>query len=300
MRRMLEDKEVDAVIIATPDHWHAPATSLACDAGKDVYVEKPVSHNLREGRNVIMAKAWNIQKRKNIGREQPAPVPSGVDYDTWVGPALMSPYKPNRFHYNWHWDWNFGTGDMGNDGAHQIDIARWALDESAPKRVSGMGGKYYFDDDQDTPDTMNLTFDYGSKALIWEMRIWSPYMMESFDNGVAVYGTDAMMLIGDWNRKWGYRIIAPDYKMIEESQEGGAEDLHMRNFIDCVISREKPNCDIEIGHLTTVHCHLGNIVSRVGRNVAYDASKETISNDPEAQALTKRKYRNHWGTPKGA
>lgn len=336
MRKLLEDREVDAVIVATPDHWHAPATILACDAGKDVYVEKPVSHNLREGRlmvdaarrnkrivqaglqsrsrpntmraveiaksgklgKLVMAKAWNIQKRKDIGQEKPAPVPPGVDYDTWVGPAEMAPYKPNRFHYNWHWDWNFGTGDMGNDGAHQIDIARWALDESVPKRVSGMGGKYFFKDDQQTPDTMNITFDYGDKALIWEMRIWSPYMMENFDNGVALYGTDAMILIGDWNRKWGYRIIAPDYKMIEESQEGG-DDFHMRNFIDCVISRDKPNCEIEIGHLTTVHCHLGNIVSRVGRNVAYNAANESIPNDPEAHALTRRKYRNHWATPKG-
>jgi predicted dehydrogenase len=337
MRRVFEDRDVHAVIIATPDHWHAPAAILACEAGKDVYVEKPVSHNLREGRLLLdaarkykrvvqagmqsrsrpsvikaievvrsgrigrplMAKAWNIQRRKDIGKHPVSAPPPGVDYDTWVGPAEMVPYKENRFHYSWHWDWNFGTGDMGNDGAHQIDIGRWALGTVAPVRVSGMGKKYYFDDDQQTPDTMNVTFDYGDKALIWEMRIWTPYTMEGIDNGAAVYGTDAVMHIGDWNRKWGYRIFDQKDKLVEDVQDS-EPDGHFRNFIDCVISRAKPNCDIEEGHLSTVHCHLGNICARTGRNLAYDGRTETIPGDPEAQALTKRKYRQHWGTPKGA
>jgi predicted dehydrogenase len=337
MRRVLEDREVDAVIIATPDHWHAPAAILACEAGKDVYVEKPLSHNLREGRlvveaarkhkrvvqvgtqarsrpntmkavelaksgklgRVLMAKAWNAQLRRNIGREQTGTPPAGVDYDTWVGPAEMTPFQANRFHYNWHWDWNFGTGDLGNDGAHQIDIGRWILEKTAPQRVSGMGKKYFFDDDQQTPDTMNLTYDYGDKALIWEMRIWTPYPMDNIDNGVAVYGTDAVMHIGDWNRAWGYRIFDKAGKLVEESQEGAAE-FHMRNFVDCVISRSRPNCDVEDGHLSAAHCHLGNICARTGRNLSYDGASETITGDPEAQALTRRKYRNHWGTPKGA
>jgi predicted dehydrogenase len=337
MRRLLEDREVDAVLVATPDHWHAPATILACEAGKDVYVEKPISHNLREGRlavdaarrykrvvqagmqarsrpntmeavevarsgklgRVLMAKAWNSQLRKNIGRELPGPVPPAVNYDDWVGPAEMAPFKPNRFHYNWHWDWNFGTGDLGNDGAHQIDIGRWVLGETAPKRVSGMGAKYFFDDDQQTPDTMSLTYDYGSKALLWEMRIWTPYPLEGIDNGVAVYGTEAMMHIGDWNRDWGYRIFDRTGKLVEDKQDP-APDRHMQNFIECVISRAKPNCDIEEGHYSTAHCHLGNIVARVGRNITYDGVTESIPGDAEAQALTRRKYRNHWGTPKGA
>jgi predicted dehydrogenase len=337
MRRIFEDKDVDAVIIATPDHWHAPAAILACDAGKDVYVEKPVSHNLREGRllveaarrnkrvvqagmqsrsrpntmkaveiaksgklgRVLMAKAWNIQQRRNIGHAGTAPVPPGVDYDTWVGPAEMVPYKSNRFHYNWHWDWNFGTGDMGNDGAHQVDIARWVLGATAPKRVSGMGAKYFFDDDQQTPDTMNITYDYGDKAIIWEMRIWTPYTMEGIDNGVAVYGAEAQMHIGDWNRKWGYRIFDRNDKIIEESQEGGPE-FHLQNFIDCVITRRTPNCDIEEGHLSTAHCHLGNICARTGRNFNYDGAKEAIPGDAEANSMLRRKYRQHWATPKGA
>jgi len=336
MRRVLEDREVDAVIVATPDHWHAPATILACDAGKDVYVEKPVSHNLREGRlmvdaarrnkrivqaglqsrsrpstmraieiarsgrlgRVLMAKAWNSQLRRNIGRRPDGPVPGGVDYDTWVGPAPMVPFNENRFHYNWHWHWSFGTGDMGNDGAHQIDIARWALGEIGPRRVSGMGAKYFFEDDQQTPDTMNLTYDFGGKAIQWEMRIWAPYPLEGIDNGVAVYGSDAVLHIGDWRGPWGYKIFDRTGAVVEHVEEK-EPDRHMENFIECVISRNKPNCEIEEGHLSSALCHLGNICSRTGRNFNYDAKTESIPGDPEAQAMTRRQYRQHWATPKG-
>ena len=336
LRRVLEDKEVDAVIIATPDHWHAPATILACAAGKDVYVEKPVSHNLREGRlmveaarkynrvvqagmqsrsrpstikaieiahskqlgRVLMAKAWNSQQRDNIGQKTNGPAPPGVDYDTWVGPAEMVPFNENRFHYNWHWNWNFGTGDMGNDGAHQIDQARWALGTDLPKRVSGSGNKYYFHDDQETPDTMNMTFDYGDKGLVWEMRIWHDYGLEGIDNGVAVYGTEGFLHIGSWNRKWGHRLFDKAGKLVD-AQQDGLPDFHMQNFVDCVISRKRPNCDIEIGHISSAHCHLGNIVTRTGRNVAFSPANESIPNDAEANALLRRKYRTHWATPKG-
>jgi predicted dehydrogenase len=336
LRRVLEDKEVDAVIVTTPDHWHAPATILACAAGKDVYVEKPVSHNLREGRlmveaarkynrvvqagmqsrsrpstikaieiahsnqlgRVLMAKAWNSQHRADIGQKANSPAPAGVDYDTWVGPAEMLPFNENRFHYQWHWNWSFGTGDMGNDGAHQIDQARWALKTDLPKRVSGAGSKYFFQDDQQTPDTMNMTFDYGDKGLVWEMRIWHGYGLEGIDNGVAVYGTEGFLHIGRWNRKWGHRLFDKSGKLVD-SQQDGLPDFHMQNFIDCVISRKRPNCDIEIGHISSAHCHLGNIVTRTGRNVAFNTANESIPNDAEANALLRRKYRNHWATPKG-
>jgi predicted dehydrogenase len=226
------------------------------------------------------------------------PIPAGVDYDTWVGPAPMMPFNQNRFHYNWHWHWNFGTGDLGNDGAHQIDIARWALGTTAPKRVSGMGAKYFFDDDQQTPDTMNLSFDYGDKVLIWEMRIWHPYPLENIDNGVGVYGTEAMMNIGDWDGKWGFRIFDQSGRIVEQYQDEEPE-FHMRNFAECVISRKRPNCDIEDGHFSSLHCHLGNIVARTGRNISFDAATETIPGDAEAQRLTRRQYRDHWGKPKG-
>jgi len=336
LRRVLDDKEVDAVIIATPDHWHAPATILACAAGKDVYVEKPVSHNLREGRlmveaarkhqrvvqagmqsrsrpntmkaiavahsgqlgRVLMAKAWNAQRRDDIGAKANSGVPPGVNFDTWIGPAEVMPFNENRFHYKWHWHWSFGTGDMGNDGAHQLDQARWAMRVELPQRVSGAGGKYFFADDQQTPDTMNMTFDYGHKAIQWEMRIWHHYGLEGIDNGVGVYGTEGFLHIGRWNRQWGYRVFDKAGKLVTEVQDA-EPDFHMRNFIDCVQSRQRPNCDIETGHVSSALCHLGNIVHRTGRNVAFHAASESIPGDAEAAAMLKRKYRSHWATPKG-
>ena len=337
MRHLLDDKEVDAVVVATPDHWHAPATILACDAGKDVYVEKPASHNIREGRlmvdaarrnrrivqvgtqsrsrpstlkameivtsgqigEVIMAKAWDVQLRDDIGHKENSPVPDGVDYDTWLGPAPWIPFNENRFHYKWHWHWHFGTGDAGNDGAHQIDIARWALGVDYPKSAKGMGGKIFFEDDQQTPDTMNVTFDYGGKALIWEMRIWNPYGMDGQENGVAVYGSEATIQIGRWDRRWGYKLFDRAGKLVEHNDADDEADDHMRNFIDCVRTRKLPNADVSIGHLSALHCHLANIVARTGRNVDFDQESEQAINDEEANLHVSRRYRTHWSTPKG-
>jgi predicted dehydrogenase len=330
LRRALDDKSVDAVVIATPDHWHAPATILACAAGKDVYVEKPAAHNLREGRlmveatrryrrivqhgtqarsrastrqaieyvhsgklgRVLLAKAWNAQMRENIGRRPDGPAPAGVDYDTWTGPAPLLPFNENRFHYKWHWNWSYGTGDIGNDGVHQIDQARWALGVEAPVRVTGMGKKLYFDDDQQTPDTMNLIFEYPGKALVFEMRIWNPYGLEGEDNAVAVYGSDGMVRMSD-----GFKIFDAKGKLVEEVK--GTPDEHARNFVDSVRSRKAPNAEIEIGHLSALHAHLGNIVARTGRALEFDPRTETILGDAEASRLLRRQYRPHWATPKG-
>lgn len=337
LRRVLDDKSIDAVVIATPDHWHAPATILACDAGKDVYVEKPASHNLKEGhlmveaarRNkrvvqhgtqsrsrpstqraidyiksgkigkVYMAKAWNVQLRDDIGYKEDSAVPAGVDYDTWTGPALMLPFNENRFHYNWHWHWNYGTGDMGNDGVHQLDIARWALDVDFPLEVSGMGRKLFFRDDQQTPDTMNISLNFKDKVIQWEMRIWSPYKLEGVDNGVAVYGADGMVQIGRWKGgKSGFKVFDSkgEQALFDEATEG---DRHARNFIDCVRSRKSPNAEIEIGYISTAYAHLGNVVARTGRNIKFDAETQSISGETETNRLLTRQYRKHWATPKG-
>ncbi len=335
IRRALDDKDVDAVVIATPDHWHAPATILACQAGKDVYVEKPASHNLREGRlmveaarrhgrvvqlgtqsrsrpstqrgieyvrsgklgQVLLAKAWNCQLRENIGRKPDGPVPAGVDYDTWVGPASWLAFNENRFHYKWHWNWNFGTGDMGNDGVHQLDIARWALGVETPNEVAGSARKLYFQDDQQTPDTMNITFNYPGKTLVFEMRIWTPYGLEDQDNGVGVYGTEGMAHIGRWNGRWGFKVFDSRGKMVLYDEDN-QDDTHARNFLDCVRSRRRPNADIEIGHASSSLCHLGNIVARTGRTLKFDPATETIAGDAEAGTLLGRRYRQHWATPK--
>ncbi len=335
IRRVLDDKSVDAVVIATPDHWHAPATILACDAGKDVYVEKPASHNVREGRlmveaarrnrrvvqlgtqsrsrpstqrgieyvksgklgRVLMAKAWNAQMRDDIGHKADSAVPPGVDYDTWLGPAPALPFNENRFHYNWHWHWHFGTGDIANDGVHQIDIARWALGVEAPVEASGMGRKLFFSDDQQTPDTMNITFTYeGNKALLFEMRIWNPYGLEGQDNGVAVYGSGGMAHIGRWGGRWGFRAWDEKGKLVV-SDDVNEPDTHPQNFIESVRTRKAPNAEIETGHISSLHCHLGNIVARTGRTAKFDPQSETISGDAEANRLTRREYRKHWATP---
>src|SRR5262245_50272765 len=338
LRKALADKAVDAVVVATPDHWHAPATILACDAGKDVYVEKPASHNLREGRlmvnaarrgkrivqlgtqsrsrgstmraielirsgrigKTLMAKAWAVQLRDHIGHKSDAPVPPEVDFDTWNGPAPLLPFNENRFHYTWHWNWNYGTGDIGNDGVHQMDIARWALGVEAPSEVTGMGRKLFFDDDQQTPDTMNITFNFKDKVLTFEMRIWNSYGMEGQQNGVAVYGTTGMMHIGRWNRLWGYKIYDDKGKLVEEG--GGDADAdagHPRNFIECVKSRKTPNAEIETGHVSTTLCHLGNIVAKTGRALKYDGATESIAGDADANKLVGRAYRKHWAVPRG-
>ena len=339
LRRVLDDKSVDAVVIAAPDHWHAPATILACDAGKDVYVEKPCSHNAREGRlmieaarrnrrivqhgtqarsrantrraieyvhsgkigRVLMAKAWNVQLRRDIGHKDDAPVPPGVDYDSWVGPAPWQPFNENRFHYSWHWNWNFGTGDLGNDGAHQIDQARWALGVDYPLEVAGLGRKLFFRDDSQTPDTITITFNYPEKVLMFEMRIWNPYRLEGVDNGVAIYGSEGMVHIGRWDDgSSGFKVFDRQGKLLLFDNEGGQDKAaHVQNFLDCVRSRRAPNADIEIGHVSALHCHLGNIVARTGRAVKFDARTETIPGDSEANGLLRREYRSHWATPKG-
>jgi predicted dehydrogenase len=330
LRRVLDDKNVDALVIATPDHWHAPAAILACEAGKDVYVEKPASHNAREGflmvraarrhnrvvqvgtqarsrpstqraveyvksgriGRVLMAKAWNVQLRENIGHKPDTAPPPEVDYDLWNGPAPLLPFNENRFHYQWHWHWNYGTGDMGNDGVHQLDMARWALGVEWPAEVSGMGRKLFFDDDQQTPDTMNITFNFPGKAIVFEMRIWNPYGMNGQDNAVAVYGTEGMVHFGRV-----FRAFDSKGKLLEEDAKE-TPDLHARNFIDCVKSRARPNADIETGHISTMYCHLGNIVARTGRNLRFDHATESIAGDPEAGRLLGREYREHWSVPK--
>lgn len=337
-RKALDDKSVDAVVVATPDHWHGPATILACDAGKDVYVEKPASHNLREGRlmveaarrnrrivqlgtqsrsrastrraiefvrsgkigRVLAAKAWDVQLRDHIGHKEDSAVPPGVDYDTWTGVAPMLPFNENRFHYKWHWHWNYGTGDMGNDGSHQLDIARWAVGVDLPTEVSGMGRKLFFDDDQRTPDTMNITYNYPDRMLLFEMRIWAPYGLEEQENGVAVYGTNGMVHIGRWNRVWGSKVYDDRGKLVSEDKgETDADPAHVRNFLDCVKSRQAPNAEIGIGHTSSSLCHLGNIVARINRTIRYDPATEKIAGDAEAARLLTRDYRKHWATPKG-
>ena len=341
-REILDDKSIDAIAIAAPDHWHAPAAILACQAGKHVYVEKPCSHNIREGRLMIQAarrhdrvmqvgtqnrsnqgvaeavqmmregaigdvlavKVINSQRRANIGHAQPSDPPEHVDYDTWVGPAPMLPYQSNRLHYNWHWWYNFGTGDVGNDGVHDLDIGIWGLGvQGHPSKVGGYGSKMFFDDDQQFPDTMCITCEYPGdgqvghkRLLIFEQRIWSPYREQGFENGDFFYGTKGMLLVGKGD---GYKLFAERNKLVKEEAFKMPAVEHQRNFLDAIRSGVPANADIEIGHLSATVAHLGNIVSRLGRSLEFDPVGEQIVGDEEANKLTRRQYREgHWAVPK--
>lgn len=339
IRRVLEDRGIDAVVMATPIHWHAPGTILACEAGKDVYVEKPASHNIREGRlmvdaarrhervvqmgiqsrsrpvtqrfvdyvqsgklgQTLMAKVWNVQMRRNIGHKADEPVPAGVEYDTWTGPLPPMPFNRNRYHGTVNWHWHYGAGDIGNDGVHWLDIARWAMGVGLPRQISGMGAKLYFDDDQQTPDTMNISYDYGSKVIHFEQRLWNSYRLEGSENSVAVYGSEGMAQVGRWQGgHHEFRVFDAKGQQVHSDREPSPDfNHHARNFIDCVKSRRQPAGDIEAGHLSTVLCHLGNIVARTRRAIHFDSKAEQVSGDAEANKLVTREYRRHWSTPKG-
>jgi len=333
------------VIIAAPDHWHAPAAILACEAGKHVYVEKPCSHNFRESQlllaaarrtgvvvqhgtqqrsrkftidaieslrdgeigDVLVAKAWNVQRRDNIGHAGPTDPPPGLDYDQWVGPAEMVPFQPNRYHKSWHWWYNFGTGDIGNDGAHEIDYARWGLGvDTLPSKVTALGGKFYFDDDQQYPDTATCVFEYPGdgqvgqlRQLIFEMRLWSRSYPQNCDGGVEFYGTKGKMFFS----KRGKLIITDDRNRTVANERPTAEPpmAHLDDFRDAVRTGRRPNADILEGHRSVGAIHLANIALRVGRSLDFDPQAEQILNDAEASQLLSRTYRSggHWAMPEG-
>jgi predicted dehydrogenase len=328
-RRLLDDPTIDAVVIATPDHWHALMTILACQAGKDVYVEKPVSHNILEGERMIaaarkygrivqsglqqrsgthfqsaiefvrsgklgqvhLAKAWTTHVRKPIGRKKDGPVPQGVDYGLWLGPAPLREFNPNRFHYNWHWFWQYGTGELGNWGVHMLDVARWGLGVELPTQITAAGGKHSFDDDQQTPDTLLVSYSYPGKTITWEHRLWSNHGIEGRSAAAAFYG-EAGTLVVD---RGGWKVY--DQK---DSVTSGSSDLaatHQRNFVDCIKTRQTPIADIEIGHVSSTLCHLGNIAYRLGRNLSFDPAALHFGSDAAANEYLGREYRAPWQLP---
>lgn len=235
IRKLIEDKSVQAVSIATPNHWHALASIWAMQAGKDVYVEKPVSHTFAEGRRieevrakygricqagtqsrsdaayrqaiqyihdgkigkVSLARGLCYKRRKSIGHFADSPVPPGVDYDLWLGPAPKRPFNPNRFHYNWHWNWDYGNGDIGNQGVHQMDVARWALQKQLPPNVVSFGGRFGYEDDGQTPNTQVAFFDYGDVHLLFEVRGLPTQPVNDLLVGTIVYGSDGFVAIAN-------------------------------------------------------------------------------------------------------
>ncbi|MFO0427828.1 MAG: Gfo/Idh/MocA family protein [Planctomyces sp.] len=343
MRKLLDDPALDAVFIATPDHWHAPAAILSLNAGKHVYVEKPCCHNIREGRlmadavaksgrllqvgtqsrstefiregiqrlhegeigEIITAKAWNSQRRGNIGHTTPSDPPATLDYDIWTGPAPMVPYRSNLLPSKWRWWYNFGCGDIGNDGVHDIDVAVWGMNEKThPERVTCLGGKYFFDDDQEFPDTQCSISEYAvagsqkKRQLIFEQRDWSPYVQEGYENGSAWYGTKGVMIMGHVS---GWKMFREKNQLVAEGS--GAPDLaaHHTNFLDCIRGTQKTlNADINAGLLGAGVVHLSNISARMKSTLEFDTAAERITNHEQADGLIARQYRDgHWAVPAG-
>jgi predicted dehydrogenase len=298
-RKLVEDKSIDAVSIATCNHTHTLLALWAIQAGKDVYVEKPLSHNIREGRvlaeaarkhqrivqhgtqsrsdgrrkqavaylregklgKVKVARGLCYKLRKSIGRKQDGPVPAGVDYDLWLGPAPVRPFNPNRFHYEWHWNWDYGNGDIGNQGIHEMDVARWGLGRGLPRRVISVGGRFGYEDDGQTPNTQIALFDYGDSALIFEVRGLPAEDYRSTLIGNVFHGSEGFIAAG------GKGVHAFDVKGERVKTFGweGSVD-HFRNFIDAVRSRKDADLSAPAveGHLSCVLVHLANISYRLG------------------------------------
>jgi predicted dehydrogenase len=327
-RHALDDPAVDALVCAAPNHWHGPATLLACDAGKHVYVEKPACHVPAEGEamiaaarkanrvvqvgmqrrsnplyqqivelirggaigDLLLAKSWYYNDRPSIGRGQQTDVPAWLNYELWQGPAPETPYQDNVIHYNWHWFWNWGNGEIGNNGVHTIDVCRWALGVDFPNRVSVAGGRYRYDDDQQTPDTMTASFDCNGRTVEWEGVSWSRAVGERKQFGFELRGTAGSILADDE----GFTVFDAGGQQSKRVDGASSDREHLENFLACVRNGGRPNADIEDGHRSALFCHLGNIAYRTGRSLAIDPATGHIKDDADAQAMWTCPYREGW------
>jgi predicted dehydrogenase len=362
-RKVLERRDVDAVIIATPDHWHPLITVNACDAGKDVYVEKPVSNRLREGRLMVEAarrnqrvvqvglqqrsgthfqravkmvqsgeigdvhyvQCWNHESGSPEGAGNPseASAPEGLDWDFWVGPAPMRPFKKSYHPAQWRWFFDFGGGKMTDWGVHLVDIVHWGMGVDAPRSVTAIGGKLFVNDARDTPDTLSAVFEYPGFLLHYSFLLHNSFGQNGNPGhkpfgsyGIQFHGTKGTLFVD----RAGYEVVAqteghtdPGGGSVRDMDDltgvgqyytarmaGGRATSslqhfpHVRNFLDCVKSRQKPIADIESSHLATAACHLANIAYQTGRKIEWDAKSEKITNVPEANALLTRQYREPW------
>ncbi len=336
-RQALDDAALDALVIAAPDHWHAPAALLALAAGKNVYVEKPACHNGQEGTwmlqaaerrgrvaqvgtqrrsspgtqeaiglvrggeigRVLFARGWIVSTRPSIGRVEPSMPPEHLNYSLWQGPAPESPYKSNVVHYHWHWFWRWGTGELGNNGIHALDVCRWGLDVKAPTRVTCGGGRLHFDDDQETPDTQLATFHFDpspgdpgqtAKVIHWEHRTWNKRGIEGDDFGVAFYGEQGSIVLSGGQ----YHVYDLAGELVRSAPAGYNDADHVGNFLAAIREQGTLNAPLAEGVASTALCHLGNIAYRVGRTVHFDGDANQITGDTEAAALWGREYRPGW------
>ncbi len=339
-RKILDQKDVDAISIASPDHWHTPMAISGLQAGKHVYVEKPCSHNPAEGALLVeaqkkygkvvqmgtqqrssphtieivdkihngligrayYAKAWYSNTRKTIGTGKPAPVPPQLDWDLWQGPAPRKPYTDNVQPYNWHWFRIYGTGEALNNGTHEVDVCRWALDVDYPQRVTATGGRYQFKDDWQFYDTLVTSFDYGDKMISWEGKSCQGMKFYGRDRGAAIMGTTGTVVVD----RDGYEIYDLNGKKTSEFKTGkntsssdlrGADsmtDAHFKNFIGGIRNGEKLNAPIAVGNVSVTILQLSNIAWEVNRELALDTKDGKILSDPQAMKGWGREYEKGW------
>jgi predicted dehydrogenase len=332
-RKVIDRNDIQAVLVATPDHWHALPTIYACQSGKDVYCEKPLGNTIEECRSMLDASVHNnrvvqmgtqwrsaehfkavvecVQSGKlgkvrqvrawayldwvgGIGNPPDTEPPAGVDYDMWLGPAQLRPFNPNRFHFNFRWYWDYAGGLMTDWGVHLINIVLWAMGPTPPKRIASYGGKRVIDDNTETPDTQIAVYDFPDYTFIWEHQMLGGVGIGGRPHGISFSGTKGTLIV-DGN---GWEIVPePMNKELQaEKHEGGPDgrSAHVRNFLDCIKSREKPVENLEIGHFVSTVAHLGNIALRTGDTLEWDAEKERCIGNRAANQLVSANYRAPW------
>jgi predicted dehydrogenase len=327
-RKILDDKDVDVLVVATPNHWHAPAAILGCVNNKHVYVEKPCSHNPWEGEFLVeaarrhkrhvqmgnqrrswdkiiegiqlvregaigrtyLAQSWYFNTRPTIGAGKQTDPPKEIDFSLWQGPAPDRAFQSNMLHYNWHWFWHWGNGELGNNGIHTLDLCRWGLGVEFPVRVSSSGGHYRYADDQETPDTHQVCFEFEGK----KMASWEGLSCATIPDGqkadVVFFGSEGSLRIAGG----GYSIHDPKGKEIKKISGSGGDAIHIGNFLATIRGSAKLNSEIEGGYRSTLLCHLGNIAHRTGRSLRCSPKDGRILDDKEAMAFWKREYAKGW------
>jgi predicted dehydrogenase len=363
-RRLLEQKEIDAVLVATPDHWHAPITVLACQAGKDVYVEKPLAHNIREGRKMVEAarhynrvvqagtqhrsaahireaaeivrtgqigpvhfvRVWNYlnMSPEGVGQAVDSAPLAGLDWDFYLGPAPKVPFSKNRFLVSYRWFWDYAGGMATDYGTHRLDSVHQVMRVDAPRSAAAVGGRYELKDGAETPDVLQITYEYPGFVLSYEASMLNGhgcggrtpgkryYLTRSTDDrphGMAFYGSKGSLFVD----RVGFEVYPEPrgesgpgaVNAVDGSAQGfrterldiagvDSTGLHLKNFIECVRTRQRPVADVEIGHRSTIAPHLGNIAFRTGRKIRWDPEREQILDDPKAAELVDRPARKPW------